>query len=253
MTMSTTTTSCQVGRLKLSGGWFAAGAAFGQAMTVLSDGAFKLFAYLCLQADRRTGQTVATQRELARALGKCQRVIGRYGKELEAQQICHIQGGTNQHARTVFTIAEAYWPYHRLPQKAAAVTASNYVAAVRESFLALGSTHGRLPAAEEERARQLEAQGVPLAVVQDAMVLGACRKYTAWINGQASAPIVGLRYFESLITEIQQAPWPNGYGEHLRFRLAQMRSRWEQSARGRPASPAIDQPRNGLGPAEEKG
>jgi hypothetical protein len=41
--------------LKQPSGWFAAGAAFRQALTLLSDGAFKLFAYLCLQAKRQTG------------------------------------------------------------------------------------------------------------------------------------------------------------------------------------------------------
>ena len=35
--------------LKQSTGWFAAGWTFGEAMTVLSDAAFKLFAWLCLK------------------------------------------------------------------------------------------------------------------------------------------------------------------------------------------------------------
>jgi len=38
--------------LKESSGWFAAGASFRRALTVLSDGAFRLFALICLEADR---------------------------------------------------------------------------------------------------------------------------------------------------------------------------------------------------------
>src|SRR2546427_10344233 len=55
--------------LKEPTGWFAAGRSFRQALTLLSDGAFKLFAYICLEADRRTGRFETTQRELAQALG----------------------------------------------------------------------------------------------------------------------------------------------------------------------------------------
>ena len=57
-------------KLKASSGWFAAGDSFKHALTMLSDGAFKLFAYVSLEADRATGRYEVTQTELARALGK---------------------------------------------------------------------------------------------------------------------------------------------------------------------------------------
>jgi len=65
-------------KLKLASGWFAAGVSFQRALNMLSDGAFKLFAYLSLQADRGTGCHQATQTELARVLGKSRRIIGTY-------------------------------------------------------------------------------------------------------------------------------------------------------------------------------
>ena len=43
-------------KLKHAHGWFAAGPEMARAMALLSDGAFKLFVYLCLQADRETGR-----------------------------------------------------------------------------------------------------------------------------------------------------------------------------------------------------
>jgi len=46
--------------LKQQGGWFAAGTACRKASSLLSDGAFKLFFHLCLEADRRSGTLQAT-------------------------------------------------------------------------------------------------------------------------------------------------------------------------------------------------
>jgi hypothetical protein len=54
--------------LKQTTGWFPAGDAFRKALAILSDGAFKLFAYLCLEARHRRFQT--THKELAFAMGK---------------------------------------------------------------------------------------------------------------------------------------------------------------------------------------
>lgn len=57
-------------QIKEPAGWFVAGEGFRRALNMLSDGAFRLFAYLSLQADRRTGCLVATHKDLAAALGK---------------------------------------------------------------------------------------------------------------------------------------------------------------------------------------
>lgn len=102
--------------LKEASGWFAAGESFRCALTALSDGAFKLFAYVCLQADRRTGRLLITQTELAQALGKSRRIIGAYVAELQAQGVCCVRTGRNQFARTVFEVSDAYWPYERRHQ-----------------------------------------------------------------------------------------------------------------------------------------
>lgn len=42
--------------LKQSNGWFAAGREMNEALTILSDGATKLYSYLCLNAGRPTAQ-----------------------------------------------------------------------------------------------------------------------------------------------------------------------------------------------------
>ena len=85
--------------LKASSGWFAAGVSFKRALIVLSDGAFKLFAYICLEADRGTGRYEAAQTDLARALGKSRRIIGKYVAELERDGVCTVTSGKNLVAR----------------------------------------------------------------------------------------------------------------------------------------------------------
>jgi hypothetical protein len=56
--------------LKQPTGWFAAGREVGQAMTLLSDGAFKLYLHLCLQADRHTARVQLNTAEWMQVLGK---------------------------------------------------------------------------------------------------------------------------------------------------------------------------------------
>ena len=70
-------------KLKHAHGWFAAGPEMARAMTLLSDGAFKLFVYLCLQADRETARLAVNDRDLTVGLQKSRRSIVSYLDELE--------------------------------------------------------------------------------------------------------------------------------------------------------------------------
>ena len=210
-------------RLKEPTGWFAAGNRFHRALTLLSDGAFKLFAYICLEADRQTGRLEATHKELARALAKSKRSIGTHIDELQAHQVCNVFPAKNQYARTVFEIAEAYWPYHRADSTpSSSADERTYIDSVREHFLSLGCVSGRFNVADEQIAKHMHQSAIPLAVIQDAMLLGACRKYESWLSRQeVREPIQTLRYFESVIAEIQAQPLPNGYAAYLRSKLKQ--------------------------------
>jgi hypothetical protein len=57
-------------RLKQPTGWFAAGKDVAQALNLLSDGAFKLFMWICLNADRGLGAIRIEPVEIARVMGK---------------------------------------------------------------------------------------------------------------------------------------------------------------------------------------
>ena len=220
--------------LKEPSGWFAAGEAFGRALGLLSDGAFKLFAYLCLEADRQSGCFQSTQSELARALGKSRRALGVYWRELQEKGICQVRNGKNQYAATTVQIREPYWPYRRpaaealLPESA---KSPSYVESVRRLFLALGCSTGRFTASDIRQAERLQQKGIPLSVVQDALLLGACRKYLTGLEGHSPEPIGSLRYFEALIEEIQRQPFPPGYRDYLEAQLGKFSGLWNKSAK----------------------
>lgn len=67
-----------------------------------------------------------------------------------------------------------------------------------------------------------------LGELQDALFLGACRKYVSWLNGGSPEPVVSLRYFEPIISEIREQPFPHGYREYLQSKVRQMTRLWEE-------------------------
>ena len=216
--------------LKESTGWFAAGQSFRRALTLLSDGAFKLFAHVCLEADRRTGRFEASHKELASALGKSKRIIGRYVAELQAGQICEITPARNQYARTTFEVCDAFWPYRRLETSGESAEFRQYLDSVRECFLNLGCTSSSFGAADHATAKDLYERRIPVGLVRDALLMGALRKYTSWLNGTPSEPIQRLRYFESVIAEVQDGnPMPPGYSSYLQHKLESVAAAWTQT------------------------
>ena len=217
--------------LKQTTGWFPAGDAFRKAMAILSDGAFRLFAYLCLEADRRTGRFQATHRELALAMGKSKRAMGAYIAELEAREICSVNPGKNQFAHTTFEISDSYWPYRRSDDCPESPEQKTYVESVRTCFLSLGCGSGEFGATDAADARNLQRRGIPLVVVEEAMLIGACRKYSSWFEGNALEPIRSLRYFDPLIAEIQKEPLPSGYPAYLREKIKKLATLWDENVK----------------------
>jgi hypothetical protein len=217
-------------KLKASSGWFAAGISFKRGLTMLSDGAFKLFAHVSLEADRATGRYDATQTELARALGKSRRIIGKYIAELERKGVCTVRSGRNQYDRNTFEILDDYWPYYRDGYQERSQK-SEYVVRVRRTFLSLECTKGSFGPSDERFADELEKRGIPIVTIEDALVLAAVRKYISWLNNGPSEPIASLNYVKPVIAEIQQQPWPAEYREHFREKLIQYVKLWQRTGK----------------------
>lgn len=216
------------GRLKLkkTTDWFAAGEGFLKAMEILSDGAFKLFVFVCLKADRHTATCHASLVQLAHALRKpCVAIEGSVA-ELRAKGVCSI---SSSNLECMFRVEDAFWPYYNSGHASTNQCATGYVAAIRELFLSLGCTSGRFGTSEEAQAKKLEKRGLPLDIVRDAMIMGACRKYVSWLNNGYSEPISSVAYSESVIEEFLRCPPSTGYREHLSFELTRLASHWSRS------------------------
>jgi len=162
--------------------------------------------------------------------------------ELGAMEVCHVRPGKNQFAGTIFEISDSYWPYHRADRAIESSEQEAYIASVRECFLGLGCGSGKFGAAEVATARDLQQRGIPLAVVKDAMLVGACRKYVSWFEGRALEPIQSLAYFKQLIAEVQEKPLPPGYSGYLRKKLKQFAESWNETAKSGKAANVREHP-----------
>lgn len=236
-------------RIKQPKGWIAAGDEFRRASRLLSDGAFKLFVHLALEADSRTGCVQTTYKSLAMELKKSKRAVGTYSAELSEKKICNIRPGENQYCKTAFEISDSYWPYER----EAHVTSREpnyYVAAVRTLYLSLGCTKARFGPSDARKAQELERQGVPLEILEAAMLLGSCRKYSSWLDDRDSEPIGSLAYFGNIVAEIKQQPLPQGYKEYLRMKNVKLAEAWSKNHERSHRQETKSQERSG--PAKEK-
>lgn len=213
--------------LKQSTGWFAAGWEFGQALGEWSDAAFKLYAWVSLNADRHTGQLQGTVPELCSALKKPEPWIESALRELVERCVCWWVEAD------VLEIADQYWPYQRQARRA---ESKDYVGEVRRMLLAPACVRSRFTPADERLAQGLHQRGVSLEQLQRAIWLGCARKYVAMLNGQPPLPITSLRYFTALIEEVRQTDTPDSYWQHVRSKVGHLERQWLQR-HGRDAVP----------------
>ena len=247
-------------KLKDPTGWFAAGPRMLQALCLLSDGAFKLFAYLSLTAGRGTGRVQVTQLELARVLRKSRNSISSYLEELTQQGVCFIKPSPNQHQPGEIEIADAFWPYHKetgsiavppLPDPIAVrenrpecgssssparsmprpATETEFIEQVRTCLLQYSIFSSSFGTADRKLAADLFRGGVSFEQLERALLLGLGRKYLSSLNSTASSPIYSLAYFLPCLDEVSQTPSSDQYWEYLRRRLKDFDDAWRDLRR----------------------
>ena len=94
-----------------------------------------------------------------------------------------------------------------------------YVAAVLTLYAGLPDTPLRATAQDQWLARKLYERGVPLALVESALLLGSLRRLFRPPDLPPLTPVRSLAYFQPVITELQQNPLPDGYLDYLRLKL----------------------------------
>jgi HAMP domain-containing protein len=219
--------------LKQPTGWFAAGREFTQAITILSDGAFKLYVHACLMANRHTGRLSATVDELARAMTRAPTAVALNLDELEALAVCRmVRSGGSQ---LVIEISDRFWPYQKQQTPLCAPEPeAEFVQKVRGLFLARACVHASFSAADEKIAASLHRRGVPLEKVTRAILLGCARKYVAMINAGVRTPITSLQYFADIVEEVNESAIPESYWEPLRAKVVRMEQQWQNAHPARP-------------------
>ncbi len=241
-------------RLKRRRGFFAAGTEFARALGVLGDGAFKLFAHVCLEADRATGRLAFERAELASQLGKSRSALGRHLRELVRAGVCELETAPNQHRHSVLAVQAEYWPYQGTGGAGPVPPgphAAAYVEAVRQAFLGPVCVQAGFGPADERLAAGWHARGVPLATVRHAILLGSVRKSLSLIDRPATQPVPRLRYFEPLLREVQRERFPAAYWQHLEFNLGRCEDYWQRHPEAAPghAWPKMEQAGQAPGPA----
>ena len=214
------------GKLKHPSGWFAAGREVSRALGLLSDGAFRLFLYLCLNADRRTGQMRITHGDLAKAVGRSRRSIIIYLEELQRQQVCRVQSATNQHDSGHIEICDAFWPYEKTRKETATQDRASYVAQIQRLMGSRRCVANSFAPAEEKLANALFQRGVPIQQVERGFLLGCTRKHVTLLNGNSKELIVSFSYFQNVIEEAGELQMSEDYWRYLQLRIHQMERQW---------------------------
>jgi len=96
-----------------------------------------------------------------------------------------------------------------------------YQIAVLTLYVNLPDTPSRASAHDKAFARSLFEQGVPLAVVEAAMLLASLRRRERRLGALPLGRIRSLAYFSPVIDELQQAPLPAGHLAALRHKARQ--------------------------------
>jgi hypothetical protein len=218
--------------LKQPTGWFAAGREVAQALAVLSDGAFKLYIHLCLQADRHTARARIELTGLARVLRKSAASIEADLGELDCSGVCERWGDRIE-------IRDRFWPYHKQTGIVASNPQANFVQQAREAFLKRACVRSTFTAADEKLALNLYQRRVSLDQLRQAIWLGCARKYMAMLNGQTRVPITSLAYFATLIDEVSHSEVPASYWEYVRGRMEEWEKRWLQTRRSAQNTDAV--------------
>lgn len=247
-------------KLKDPTGWFAAGPRMLQALLLLSDGAFKLFAYLSLTAARSTGRLQVTQLELARALGKSRNSISSYLEELIHQGVCLIKPSPNQHQPGEIELADDFWPYHKeagnkpfLPDSDGLADRENgvgrggssspvcpmprpasetqFIEQVRTSLLQYSIFCSSFGTADQKLAADLFRNGISFDQLERALLLGLSRKYNASLDSTSPGSIYSLAYFLPVLDELVEITVSDQYWEYLRHRLKDLDRGWRDKRR----------------------
>lgn len=215
--------------LKNPRGWFAAGAEVEKAMTLLSDGAFRLFIYLCLNARRDTGVLESNLNQLARNVKRRRQTVRSHLREMTTAGICQFRFSRSSLGRGYVEISEYFWPYLKTAEETPANGSATFIAEIKRMLQVRACVRTLLSAADEILARNWFDQGISLERIEQAILLGCIRKYVSWRNNQTRSLVSSLRYFQPILDELKDQKADPEYWSYLRYRLGRMENHWKEN------------------------
>ena len=96
-----------------------------------------------------------------------------------------------------------------------------YVSAVLTLYVDLPDTPLRASTSDQWLARHFHDDGVPLRVVETALLLGSLRRLIRPAAAPRLSPIRSLAYFRPVVEELRAHPAPESYLDYLRLKLGQ--------------------------------
>lgn len=94
-----------------------------------------------------------------------------------------------------------------------------YVTLVLTFYVDLPDTPLRASTRDQRQARHWFDRGLPLAVVETALLLASLRRLTRPSDRPPLPRIRSLAYFQPVIDELVENPAPHGYLDYLRLKL----------------------------------
>jgi hypothetical protein len=218
-------------RLKRSTGWFAAGHEVAAALPLLSDAAFRLYVFLCLNVDRHSARMIWEPRELANLLERDRQSVTDALEELCRREVCirHPDAdGRIAIDRLSVEICDRFWPYEKPPVEEFGIDQNTYVQRVRQMLSGFACVRLHFSAADERLAAILYRRGVTLVHLQRAIWLGCARKYVALLNGSEHTPmlVTSLNYFSALVDEVAATSVGEDYWKHMQTKVTQLERMW---------------------------
>ena len=221
-------------RLKKSTGWFAAGQEVATALEVLSDSAFKLYLYVCLNADRQTGRMDWEPVEVARLLHCGSPSLVASLDELCRRQVC-VREEQGPDRRAV-EICDRFWPYEKTLALERGMDLASYIQQVRQILLRPACVRATFTAADERLAGNFYRRGVTLIQWQRAIWLGCARKYITLLNRQSEMLVTSLYYFVGIVDEVTASATADDYWTHVHRKAEQLERRWLETRRNKASS-----------------
>ena len=206
--------------LKHPRGWFAAGEEVAQALEILSAAAFKLYVYLCMQAERQSGRIGWEAVDAAHLFAGGGEQVRVALEELYRKQVCvSVGAGTLE-------IADRFWPYQKPVPAEPEPDLASYLRQVRQMLLRPACVRISFSAADERLAANFHWRGITLVQLERAIWLGCARKYISLLNGHSPMLITSLHYFTGLVEEVSATSVADSYWLHVQRKAEQLERRW---------------------------